>query len=83
MEGSIFEQSIELMVIGMGMTFSFLIILVGIMKILEVFVNFLNRFFPTQDARPGQSAPEHAALPAADNKTAIAIAIAAAKYYAK
>lgn len=78
MEGSVFAKSIELMVVGMGMTFAFLIILVCIMKVLQFVVeNFLNKVFP-----PASQAA--AAAPAvSDDKIKIAIALAAAKSMAK
>lgn len=78
MEGSVFAKSVELMVVGMGMTFSFLIILVCIMKVLQFVVEgFLNKVFP-----PAQ--PAAAAVTAiSDDKIKIAIALAAAKSMAK
>lgn len=78
MEGSVFAKSVELMVVGMGMTFAFLIILVCIMKVLQFVVEgFLNKVFPP-------AKPAAAAAPAvSDDKIKIAIALAAAKSMAK
>ncbi len=80
MEGSVFAKSIELMVVGMGMTFAFLIILVFIMRILEFAVEgCLNKWFPPKEA--SSSAP--AVVSASDEKVKIAIALAVAKSMAK
>ena len=73
----IFLKSIELMAVGMGLTFTFLILLVGLMSLLEKLVILLNKIFP--EARPKQ----HAAHAGGGNKAKIALAIAAAKHYAK
>lgn len=76
MEGSVFAKSVELMVVGMGMTFMFLIILVFIMKVLEFAVEgFLNKWFPAKEA--AVSAPGAGGV--SDDKVKIAIALAAAK----
>ena len=76
MEGSVFAKSVELMVVGMGMTFMFLIILVFIMKVLEFAVEgFLNKWFPVKEA--AVSAPGAGGV--SDDKVKIAIALAAAK----
>lgn len=76
MEGSVFAKSVELMVVGMGMTFAFLIILVFIMKVLEFAVEgCLNKWFPVKEA--ASSVP--AAASVSDDKVKIAIALAAAK----
>lgn len=74
----IFIKSIELMIIGMGMTFTFLILLVGTMKALKLFVEQLNKYFP--EAVPAQQ-NSHAA-PAGINAK-IAVAIALAKHHSK
>lgn len=79
MEGSVFAKSIELMVVGMGLTFSFLILLVFVMKALSFIVeNVLNKLFPP--AQPAAAAP---VAVISDDKVKIAIAIAAAKSMAK
>ena len=79
MEGSVFAKSVELMVVGMGMTFAFLIILVCIMKVLQFVVEgFLNKVFP-----PAQAAAAAAAPAVSEDKIKIAIALAAAKSMAK
>jgi sodium pump decarboxylase gamma subunit len=67
----------ELMIVGMGMTFCFLILLVFTMKLLEKFIAVLDKISPEQT--PAQPAP--AAAPAGNAK--IAAAIAAAKHYSK
>ncbi|MDR1123579.1 MAG: OadG family protein [Elusimicrobiota bacterium] len=68
----IFIKSVELMVVGMGLTFVFLIVMVGVMNLLEKLVALLDKFFP--EAQPVQRATG-----AAGNKAKIALAIAAAK----
>ncbi len=76
MEANLIEKSLELMIVGMGMTFAFLIILVLIMGGLKKIVEFLNTRFP-------EDMPKAAPAQTAQNNTAIAIAIAAAKNFAK
>ncbi len=76
MEVNLIEKSIELMIVGMGMTFTFLIILVFIMGLLKKLVELLNKRFP-------EELPKAAEIQTAHNNTAIAIAIAAAKNFAK
>lgn len=79
MEGSVFAKSIELMVVGMGLTFTFLIVLVFVMNILSFIVeNILNKIFPV--AKPAAPAP---VAVVSDDKVKIAIALAAAKSMAK
>jgi sodium pump decarboxylase gamma subunit len=72
----IFIKSVELMIVGMGLTFVFLIVMVGVMNLLEKLVIALDKAFP--EARPKQPAPA-----AAGNKAKIALAIAAARHRAK
>ncbi|MDR0953079.1 MAG: OadG family protein [Elusimicrobiota bacterium] len=79
MEQSLFAISVELMVVGMGTTFAFLIILVGVMKILEIVVNIINKYLPEVAAAQQSSAPKSQGL----NKAKIALAIAAAKNFKK
>lgn len=76
MEVNLIEKSLELMIVGMGMTFLFLILLVYIMGGLKKLVEFLNKRFP-------EDLPKAAPSPKAQDNTAIAIAIAAAKNFAK
>ncbi len=76
MEVNLIEKSIELMIVGMGMTFLFLIVLVYIMGGLKKLVEFLNNRFP-------EDLPKTAEIRTAQDNTAIAIAIAAAKNFAK
>lgn len=76
MEVNLIEKSLELMIVGMGMTFIFLIILVLIMGALKKLVELLNNRFP-------EDMPKAAPVQTAKNSTAIAIAIAAAKNFAK
>ncbi len=76
MEVNLIEKSLELMIVGMGMTFLFLILLVYIMGGLKKLVEFLNKRFP-------EDLPKAAPSPKAQGNTAIAIAIAAAKNFAK
>lgn len=76
MEVNLIEKSLELMIVGMGMTFLFLILLVCSMGLLKKTVEFLNKRFP-------EEAPKTAPAPQAQNNTAIAIAIAAARNFAK
>ena len=76
MEVNLIEKSLELMIVGMGMTFLFLIVLVYIMGGLKKLVEFLNKRFP-------EELPKTAPVQTTKNNTAIAIAIAAAKNFAK
>lgn len=76
MEVNLIEKSLELMIVGMGMTFLFLILLVYIMGGLKKLVEFLNKRFP-------EDLPKAAKQQTAQDNTAIAIAIAAAKNFAK
>lgn len=67
---NLFLQSINMTVIGMLIVFSFLILLIGMMKILGAFVAWMDKKFPA------------AAAAGADN-TLLAVAIATAKRFAK
>ena len=69
---SLFVQALNITVIGMLIVFSFLILLICMMKILGAFVAWMEKKFP--DAVP--------AAAGADNAL-IAVAIAAAKRFAK
>ena len=75
MSSELFAKSVELMVVGMGMTFAFLILLVLMLNLLKWGVKLLNKFFPEQ--------VEIAKAPALavkdDKKLKIAIALAAIK----
>lgn len=64
-------------VIGMGMVFAFLTVLVFMMDGLGWFVGILDKHFP--ENKPGHHAPK---THAADN-AAVAVAIAAAKHFGK
>ncbi len=70
-------KGLELMVMGMGMVFSFLIILLIVMKILEVVVKVLNRYFPEPVAKVQVVAQN------SDDKIKKVLAIALAKHFAK
>ncbi len=72
-----FTKSIELMIVGMGMTFAFLAMMVLCMNLLRIFVAFLGKYFP--EKQPASKTP--AAAGAGVNNAAIAIAIAAAKRF--
>ncbi len=75
MNSELFAKSFELMVIGMGMTFSFLIILVFMLNVLRWGVNLLNKICPEKLPEPAKvTAPVHD-----DTKLKIAIALAAIK----
>ncbi len=67
---NLFLQSLNITVIGMLVVFLFLILLIGMMKMLGAFVAFMEKRFP--DAVP--------AAAGADN-TLLAVAIAAAKKF--
>ena len=75
MNSELFAKSVELMVVGMGMTFSFLILLVLMLNVLKWGVSLVNKIFPEQ--------VEVAKAPALaiqdDKKLKIAIALAAIK----
>ena len=65
---NLFLQSINMTVIGMLIVFSFLILLIGMMKILGAFVAWMDKKFPTA---------------AGTDNTLLAVAIATAKRFAK
>lgn len=75
MDSNLFAKSLELMVIGMGMTFSFLILLVFMLNVLKWLVGVLNEILPEKKA---ETKP---IIPAVqdDTKLKIAIALAAIK----
>jgi len=75
MSSELFAKSIELMVLGMGMTFSFLILLVLMLNVLRWGVSLLNKIFPEK-----QEIAKAPVLAVQDNtKLKIAIALAAIK----
>ena len=76
MNTELFAKSVELMVIGMGMTFSFLILLVLMLNVLKWLVQLLNKISPEKVEKPNTPAPVAAAD---DTKLKIAIALAAIK----
>ena len=72
----ILKQGLELLVIGMGMTFSFLITLLIVMKVLAAAVKVTNKYFPEQVAKV-QTITNN------DDKIKKVLAIALAKHFAK
>lgn len=75
MSSELFAKSVELMAVGMGMTFSFLILLVLMLNVLKWGVILLNKIFP--EKLETAKAP---VLAVQDNtKLKIAIALAAIK----
>ena len=72
----ILKQGLELMVMGMGMTFSFLITLLIVMKVLAAVVKVLNKYFPEQVAKT-QTITNN------NDKIKKVLAIALAKHFAK
>ena len=70
-------KGLELMVMGMGMVFSFLIILLIVMKVLAVVVKVLNKYFP-EPASQVQTVAQKS-----DDKIKKVLAIALAKHFAK
>ena len=70
-------KGLELMVMGMGMVFSFLIILLIVMKVLAVVVKVLNKYFPEPVAKV------HTVAQKSDDKIKKVLAIALAKHFAK
>ena len=75
MNSELFAKSVELMAVGMGMTFSFLILLVLMLNVLKWGVSFINKIFP--EHIPAPKAPALAVQD--DKKLKIAIALAAIK----
>ena len=65
---NLFLQSINMTVIGMLIVFSFLILLIGMMKILGAFVAWMDKKFPAA---------------AGTDNALLAVAIATAKRFAK
>lgn len=76
MNTELFAKSVELMVIGMGMTFSFLIMLVFMLNVLKWLVQLLNKISPEKAEKPNTPAP---VAVQDDTKLKIAIALAAIK----
>ena len=74
MSSELFAKSVELMVVGMGMTFSFLILLVLMLNVLKWGVNLVNKIFPEK-----VEAPKAPTLAQDNKKLKIAIALAAIK----
>lgn len=73
MSESLLGQSLSITVIGMSVVFVFLLILVALMNGMSLLVRTLEKYFPQAAAQ--------AALPAGNNQTLVAIAIAAAKRF--
>lgn len=71
------KQGLELLVIGMGMTFSFLITLLIVMKVLALAVKIINKYFPEPVAKV-QTITKNS-----DDKIKKVLAIALAKHFAK
>ena len=75
MNSELFAKSVELMAVGVGMTFSFLILLVLMLNVLRWGVSLINKIFPEK--------VELAKVPVLANqdnkKLKIAIALAAIK----
>lgn len=69
---SLILQALNITVIGMLIVFSFLILLIGMMKILGAFVAWMEKKFP--DAVPAAAGADNALL---------AVAIATAKRFSK
>ncbi len=77
MNTEVLEKSFELMVVGMGTTFLFLILLVVVMIVLGLIVNLLEKRFPQKVEKKSVGTvfvPE---------KLKIALAVASAKHFAK
>lgn len=68
------SQALELTIIGMGVVFSFLALLVIIMRSTYHLVQFTNRFFPEKV----ETAPARAA---GDNNEEIAVVLAAVRAF--
>ena len=75
MNSELFAKSLELMVVGMGMTFSFLILLVFMLNVLKWLANLLNIIAPEkkEETKPVVNTIKD------DKKIKIAIALAAIK----
>jgi len=67
---NLFLQSLNITAIGMLTVFSFLILLIGMMKILGALVEWMEKHFPS--AQPATAGADH---------TLLAVAIAAAKRF--
>ena len=70
-------KGLELMIMGMGMVFSFLIILLVVMKVLAAAVRVLNKYFPEPVAKV------QTVTQISDDKIKKILAIALAKHFAK
>ena len=70
MNENLFLQSLNITAIGMLIVFSFLVLLIGMMKILGVLVAWMDKHFPA--AQP---------VAAGADNTLLAVAIAAAKKF--
>lgn len=73
MTDSLLMHSVNITVIGMLVVFTFLIVMVGLMKLLGVLVNAMEKHFPQTAVQPSVAAPADNAL--------LAVAIAAAKRF--
>ncbi len=71
------EDGVIITLIGMGMVFSFLTILVFAMNIMAVVIRYLNTKFP--EVIPEMAAPKRSA----NDDSAVALAIAAVMNYKK
>ncbi len=71
------EDGIVIMLIGMGVVFAFLTIMVFVMNLNAIIIKKLNEIFPEE--LPQQTKPTRKSLQDEDDKIALAIAIATAK----
>lgn len=67
-------EGIQIMVLGMGTVFMFLVILIVTMGIIAKFIKLINKILP----EPAEAKPAQPPAVSADEGSAIAIAIAAA-----
>lgn len=74
MMSQVIEEGLTIMLTGMGVVFSFLIILIMAMHVMSGAVKILNKFFP--EAEPEQKVSKPKRQGKDDEEIAIAIAIA-------
>jgi sodium pump decarboxylase gamma subunit len=70
------EEGLVIIIVGMGVVFFFLTIMVFAMQIMSAVVNFLNKIFPAQQIEVPKRAKKILGI---DDEVAVAIAVAASQ----
>ena len=77
-DGALLFESFMLMLIGMGIVFSFLLLLVGILRLMSTLI---LRLAPAEELQPAAPSPAAAPLPADGSEDLIAVITAAVARY--